>query len=98
MGTVRPYDMREVVIANLRQGFERWRELAELLPENAFVTELPVKSNTIGSQFWCIVGARESYSRALAHGAWAGYSCSLGKSEIEYRDGIVSGLNLSAQQ
>ncbi|MGL4239244.1 hypothetical protein [Tabrizicola sp.] len=34
-------------------------------------------SNTIGGQFWCIVGARESYARAFDHGEWQGFSCSL---------------------
>jgi hypothetical protein len=34
-------------------------------------------SNTIGSQFWCIVGARESYARAFELGSWQGFSCSL---------------------
>ena len=35
------------------------------------------RSNTIGSQFWCIVGARESYTRAIAKGRWSGFTCSL---------------------
>lgn len=35
------------------------------------------RSNTIGSQLWCVVGARESYARALESGTWAGFSCSL---------------------
>ena len=36
------------------------------------------RSNTIGGQFWCVVGARESYARALEAGEWRGFSCSLG--------------------
>lgn len=35
------------------------------------------RSNTIGSQLWCVVGARESYARAIGSGSWAGFSCSL---------------------
>lgn len=35
------------------------------------------RSNTIGAQFWCVCGARESYARAYAAGAWKGFSCSL---------------------
>jgi hypothetical protein len=35
------------------------------------------KSNTIGGQFWCLVGARESYGRAFKAGAWQGFACSL---------------------
>lgn len=34
-------------------------------------------SNSIGTQFWCLVGARESYGRAFEAGAWKGFSCSL---------------------
>jgi uncharacterized damage-inducible protein DinB len=90
--------MREIVIDNLRQGFERWRELAEALPDDAFRTELPLPSNSIGSQFWCLVGARESYTRAIVNGAWAGFSCSLGKSDIENRAGILAGLESSEAQ
>ena len=35
------------------------------------------RSNTIGAQFWCVCGARESYARAYEAGAWQGFSCSL---------------------
>ncbi len=35
------------------------------------------RSNTIGSQLWCVVGARESYARAIESGTWVGFSCSL---------------------
>lgn len=35
------------------------------------------RSNTIGAQFWCLVGARESYARAFEAGSWQGFSCSL---------------------
>lgn len=35
------------------------------------------RSNTIGAQFWCLVGARESYARAFEAGSWQGFACSL---------------------
>lgn len=35
------------------------------------------RSNTIGGQFWCLVGARESYARAFEVGSWQGFACSL---------------------
>lgn len=38
-------------------------------------------SNPIGGQFWCLVGARESYARAFEAGAWRGFSCSLADTE-----------------
>lgn len=39
-------------------------------------------SNSIGAQFWCVVGARESYARAFEAGAWQGFSCSLTEPEV----------------
>ena len=39
------------------------------------------RSNTIGAQFWCLVGARESYARAFEAGAWQGFACSLSDTE-----------------
>jgi len=35
------------------------------------------RSNTIGGQLWCVVGARESYARAIESGSWQGFSCGL---------------------
>jgi hypothetical protein len=32
---------------------------------------------------WCIVGARESYIRAIEKGAWLGFSCSLATPKIK---------------
>ncbi|MFV8829885.1 hypothetical protein [Alkalihalobacterium sp. APHAB7] len=36
-----------------------------------------VPSNTIGGQAYCIIGARESYLKALKNGHWVGFDCSL---------------------
>ncbi|WP_096153574.1 MULTISPECIES: hypothetical protein [Bacillus] len=36
-----------------------------------------VPSNTIGDQAYCLIGARESYLKALRVGEWAGFDCSL---------------------
>jgi hypothetical protein len=36
-----------------------------------------VPSNTIGEQAYCIIGARESYLKALKIGQWHGFDCSL---------------------
>jgi hypothetical protein len=35
------------------------------------------KSQTLGYQFWCMVGAQESYLKKLEHGAWQGFASSL---------------------
>lgn len=57
-------------------------ELTNALAENLSADDLTkrngaARSNTIGAQFWCVVGARESYARALQAGAWQGFACSL---------------------
>ena len=49
-------------------------------------------SNTVGLQFWCVVGARESYGRAIECGQWAGFECSLREpgSVLSVRDALAS--------
>lgn len=50
---------------------------AGLPPETLHAHNGDARSNTIGEQFWCIAGARESYSRAYDAGEWKGFTCSL---------------------
>jgi hypothetical protein len=49
-------------------------------------------SNTVGLQFWCVVGARESYGRAVERGGWAGFECSLREpgSAVSVREALAS--------
>jgi hypothetical protein len=53
-------------------------------------------SNTIGGQFWCIVGARESYARAFDLGTWQGFSCSL--KDVSSPDAVLAALAVSKSQ
>jgi hypothetical protein len=66
----------------VRERFERsfgmYRDLVEVIDGDALERHLgDLRSNTVGAQLWCVVGARESYSRAIEAGAWSGFSCSL---------------------
>jgi hypothetical protein len=88
--------MREAVLGRLRKFFDSWEDLASTLPETALTSRLPAASNTIGSQFWCLVGARESYTAAIAAGAWAGFRCSLSGEDISSRDAVLAGMRSSA--
>ena len=68
--------------AALRRSFDRsfglYRDLVRSLDASALGSRLDgLPSNTIGGQLWCLVGARESYARAIAAGQWSGFSCSL---------------------
>lgn len=48
------------------------------VPESYFGSKLSnLPSNEIGQQLWCVVGARESYLKAIIAGKWEGFSCSL---------------------
>ncbi len=62
----------------LVRTFALYRDLSEGFDDATLHLSLPgIPCNTIGQQLWCVVGARESYARAIRNGAWAGFACSL---------------------
>lgn len=68
--------------AILRNRFERsfalYHDFVESLDDPVLASRLPgIPSNTVGLQLWCVVGARESYARAISAGQWSGFACSL---------------------
>lgn len=68
----------EMLRTRLYQAAELTNSLAAQLSSEQLQShngEAP--SNSIGAQFWCVVGARESYARAFTAGEWQGFSCSL---------------------
>ncbi|MEX1248742.1 MAG: hypothetical protein WEA61_09700 [Anaerolineales bacterium] len=87
--------MWDKVVVRVRAKFQGHRELAGLLPETAFTQRLPMRSNNIGQQYWCIVGARESYTKGIGHGAWVGFSCSLTSSDLAEKKKILAALDRS---
>jgi uncharacterized damage-inducible protein DinB len=80
------------ILAHIRRLFQAHEDLAEALPEAAFGQKLSTRSNTIGGQFWCVVGARESYTRALERGGWAGFSCSLSAEASRNKGEVIQAL------
>jgi len=59
-------------------AFRLTYDLVSHLDETSFNLDLPnLPSNRIAHQLWCVVGARESYLRAIECGEWKGFSCSL---------------------
>jgi hypothetical protein len=64
-------------LERLSQAMSLSNDLLDSVNEDALNSRLPVPSNTIWDQFWCVVGARESYARAITEGEWRGFSCSL---------------------
>jgi hypothetical protein len=88
--------MWEAIVDRVRQRFAATRELMDLLPEAALIQKLPIRSNEISQQYWCVVGARESYSRGIQQGGWAGFSCSLTKADLPDKVKMLAGLDRSA--
>jgi len=67
-----------VLASRFDRSFALYRDFADSLEEPTLAEKLPgLPSNTIGLQLWCVVGARESYARAIRGGSWTGFACSL---------------------
>jgi hypothetical protein len=64
--------------AKIKRAFQLTYDLIAHLDETSLNLDLPnLPSNRIAGQLWCIVGARESYTKAIEAGEWQGFSCSL---------------------
>lgn len=72
-----------------------YRDFVENLPESALTRQLADRSNTIGAQLWCVVGARESYTSAIDNDGWVGFSCSLSGADVKAKDRVLEALTRS---
>jgi hypothetical protein len=67
-----------ILKGNLERAFTLTHDLVLYIEENSLTLDLPnLPSNQISGQLWCMVGARESYLKAIEAGEWSGFSCSL---------------------
>lgn len=70
--------MNQKLKEKLDRSFRLTHDLVAHLDETSLNLDLPgLPSNRIAGQLWCIVGARESYTKAIETGGWKGFSCSL---------------------
>ena len=68
----------ELVWPRLAECFRLYDDLVAALPDGSLAKDLAgLPSNRIGQQLWCVVGARESYARAIAADRWQGFACTL---------------------
>lgn len=68
----------QLLKARLDQAFRLTHDLVSHFDGSFLLLDLPgLPSNRVSGQLWCIVGARESYIRAIESGGWQGFSCSL---------------------
>ena len=62
----------------LQRSFGLYDDLIlELAEEDLKLNLAQLPSNTIGEQLWCVVGARQSYLKAILAGGWQGFTCGL---------------------
>lgn len=68
----------------LNRSLKLTHDLVAHLDEISLKLDLPnLPSNRIASQLWCVVGARESYIKAIEMGRWKGFSCSLATPQVK---------------
>ena len=89
----------ELTRENLRRSVGLYRDLATGVPEPALGEKLPGSpSNTLGQQLWCVIGARESYGRAIAAGEWSGFSCSFDGDRCGVKQDVIQALESSGSE
>ncbi|MEQ8992987.1 MAG: hypothetical protein RLO46_14290 [Pseudomonadales bacterium] len=70
--------MREKILQSIKARIQSYSEFVATIDSADLGAKLDVpKDKSVAEHLWCIVGARESYARALAAGAWQGFSCSM---------------------
>ena len=77
----------KILIKRLEKAFNLTSDLINGASDEALKLRLKtLRSNTIGEQIWCVIGARESYLKAMVNNGWSGFGCSLkdasSKSEV----------------
>lgn len=70
-----------------------YNSLLEELDELSLSKKLAnLPSNTIGQQFWCVIGARTSYLKATKAGKWSGFECPLDWDKTTSKSDVISNL------
>lgn len=87
--------MRERIVERITARFHALYELVEGIDPDLLGVKLDVAGNkSVADHIWCVVGARESYTRALRAGQWQGFACSL--REVGEIDAHLTALDASA--
>ena len=70
--------MHDQIVVRLLRRFDAYDELAAAVDDALLNQKVDVpRHKSLAEHLWCVVGARESYARALEQGSWAGFSCSM---------------------
>ena len=89
--------MTNSISMQLGKAMERTDDLARSLDDESMGRRLQDRSNTLWDQLWCMVGARESYARAITAGEWVGFACSLTADDRGSRPRVVEALQSSRE-
>jgi hypothetical protein len=84
-----------VELDRLGAAFELTGELVASLDEVELSRTLSQPSNSIWDQIWCVVGARESYAKAIEAGEWVGFTCSLTREDRGSKERLLTALDSS---
>ena len=82
--------MQQLIDTRLDAIFELYEELVASLDDRQLRQSLPVPSNPMGMQLWCVVGARETWARAMQTGTWGPFGCSLASFEDTQNPSLVA--------
>ncbi len=81
----------------LDRAFKLTHDLVIHLDETSLNLDLPnLPSNRIAGQLWCIIGARESYTKAIEMSSWKGFSCSLSTPRV--KQSVLTALEATHKQ
>lgn len=90
---------QSVLTEKLRRTFELYEDLVGSFQENELEKDLAgLPSNTIGQQLWCVIGARQSYLKAILAGGWKGFECGLDWKSTNNRNVVLENLRDSKKQ
>ena len=81
----------------LDRSFRLTHDLITHLDETSLNLDLPnLPSNKIAGQLWCIIGARESFTKAIETSGWKGFSCSLTTPRV--KQSVLAALETTHKQ
>lgn len=87
----------EIITKHLQKAFDLTYDIVNGISDEDLNLKLKgLPSNSIGEQLWCIVGARESYLRAIINEGWMGFSCSLDDTTSKVK--VIQCLESSAEE
>lgn len=77
--------IQKLISSKLDRAFSLTFDFFNNLQEKDLKLKLPsLPSNTLGGQVWCMIGGRESYTRAINYASWQGFSCSLKNEHVQH--------------